>query len=48
MTAFHHHDDLVVLVATGGRVWLAHVFVRDEAGELVETVPGIVEETRVG
>ena len=38
VAALHHHDNRVVLVATGVQVRLPHLFVGNEAEELVETV----------
>ena len=48
MAALHHHYDRVVIVVTGFGVQLPYIFVGNEAGELVETVSGIVKGRRVG
>ena len=48
VAALHHHDDRVVLVVASVRVRFPHLFVRDEADELVETLSAKVEEKRVG
>ena len=48
MATLHHHYDRVVIVVTGLGVQLPHLFVGNDARELVETVSGIVKGRRVG
>ena len=43
VATLHHHHDRVVIVVEGFRVRLPRLFVRNNAGELMETISGIFE-----
>ena len=44
MATPYHHDDRVVVIVTGVRVWHPHLLVGNEAGEPQKTVIGILKD----